>query len=77
MLVRRKKKRWDFFKQKSTILKEIIVQLEDATTKRSRKGKLVEIMKTIKVNLFKKKKKHGSIRMNSTSKIRQHPQNTK
>jgi hypothetical protein len=55
MLVRRKKKRWDFFKQKSTILKEIIVQLEDATTKRSRKGKLVEIMKTIKVNLFKKK----------------------
>jgi hypothetical protein len=51
MLVRRKKKQWDFFKQKSTILKEIIVQLEDATTKRSRKGKLVEIMKTIKVNL--------------------------
>jgi hypothetical protein len=51
MLVRRKKKRWDFFKQKSTILKEIIVQLEDATTKRRRKGKLVEIMKTIKVNL--------------------------
>jgi hypothetical protein len=56
MLVRRKKKRWDFFKQKSTILKEIIVQLEDATTKRSRKGKLVEIMKTIKVNLLQKKK---------------------
>jgi hypothetical protein len=56
MLVRRKKKQWDFFKQKSTILKEIIVQLEDATTKRSRKGKLVEIMKTIKVNLLQKKK---------------------